>query len=74
MENKNGICIWGGVIRKVKEIAEVIIFCALMSLLCMLFVFIGIVWLLADRTVRELEKDGFYEEKTKKATSCQKNM
>lgn len=58
MKDKNCICILGGTIQRVKEIAGMVILCAFIILLCMLFVAIGIVWLLADCTIRKLEKGG----------------
>lgn len=58
MKDKTCICILGGTIQRVKEMAGMVILCVYIILLCMLFVAIGIVWLFADCTIRELEKDG----------------
>lgn len=58
MKDKTCICILGGTIQSVKEMAGIVILCAFIILLCMMFVAIGIVWLFADCTIRELEKVG----------------
>lgn len=58
MEKKTGIRNWGEAIQRGKEIAGMVILCAFIILLCMLFAAVGIVWLLADCTIRELEKGG----------------
>lgn len=58
MKDKTCICILGETIQRVKEIAGTIILCAFIILLCILFAAIGIVWLLADCTIRKLEKGG----------------
>ncbi len=58
MKDKTCICILGGIIQRVKEIAEMVILCVFIFILCMLFAAIGIVWLLADCTIRELEMVG----------------
>ena len=58
MKDKTSICILGGTIQRVKEMVGMGILCAFIILLCMLFAVVGIVWLLADCTVRELEKVG----------------
>ena len=55
---KDKTCILGGTIQRVKEMAGIVILCAFIILLCMMFVAIGIVWLFADCTIRELEKVG----------------
>ncbi len=58
MKDKTCICILGETIQRVKEMAGMVILCAFIILLCMMFVAIGIVWLFADCTIRELEKVG----------------
>ncbi len=58
MKDKTCICIWGGTIQRVKEVAGIVILCVFMILLCMLFAAVGIVWFFADCTVRELERVG----------------
>lgn len=58
MKDKTCICILGGTIQRVKEMAGMVILCVYIILLCMLFVAIGIVWLFADCTIRKLEKVG----------------
>ena len=55
---KDKTCILGGTIQRVKEMTGIVILCAFIILLCMMFVAIGIVWLFADCTIRELEKVG----------------
>lgn len=62
MENKD--CLYGVVIRRGKEIVTVAVLCFFMALLCLLFIAVGIVWSLADCTIRKLEKGAAYEEKT----------
>lgn len=56
--NSESICVFGGTIQRVKEMAGIGILCVFIILLGMLFVIVGIVWFLADCTVRKLEKVG----------------
>lgn len=58
MRDKTSICAFGGIIQRVKEMAGMGILCVFIILLGMLFVIVGIVWFLADCTVRKLEKVG----------------
>ena len=55
---KDKTCILEGTIQRVKKMAGMVILCVFIILLCMLFAAIGIVRLLADCTVRGLEKIG----------------
>lgn len=54
----NRDCLYGAVVQRGKEIVTVVALCVFMALLCLLFIAIGIVWSLADCTVRKLEKGG----------------
>ena len=56
-------CLYRAVFRREKEIVMVVALCVFMAFLCLLFIAIGIVWLLADCTVRKLEKGGCVWEK-----------
>ena len=56
MENKRHIC--GTLIRQGKEIGMMAVLYVFLTLLCLLFLGVGIVWELADWIVRKLEKDG----------------
>lgn len=55
---KDKTCILEGTIQRVKEMAGMVIMFVFVILLCILCAVIGIVWLLADCTVRGLEKVG----------------
>ncbi len=55
---KDKTCILERTIQRVKKMAGMVILCVFIILLSMLCAAIGIVWLLADCTVRELEKVG----------------
>lgn len=54
----DGDCLCNAVVQRGKEIVAIVAFCVFMALLYLLFIAIGIVWSLADCTVRKLEKGG----------------
>ncbi len=70
MKDKTCICILGGTIQRVKEMAGMVILCVFIILLCMLFAAIGIVWLLQIVQSGNWRRLDAYEEKAKKETSC----
>ncbi len=70
MKDKTYICILGGTIQRVKEMAGMVILCVFIILLCMLFAAIGIVWLLQIVQSGNWRRLDAYEEKAKKETSC----
>lgn len=58
MENRTNICILERIVQKIRGFAGMVILCAFMILLCILFVTIWVVWLIADFIIRKLEKGG----------------